>query len=95
MDAEREALVGTEILTFTDGGTWVACWRRFDLVAQGPSEGVAVERLLHTMSAQCLSDGGDGRRPFENVTPPPSDLVIEWERRHAVCHRSPPKLLLV
>lgn len=44
------AIVGTEVYTFKEGKHWIACWRRFDIIAQGDTEKDAVEKLIKTIA---------------------------------------------
>jgi hypothetical protein len=75
-----------DVYTFPSGDQWIAAWRHYDVVTQGKTEREASERLLRSLGAQCLWDAMDGRRPFENVSPPPPDVLADWERRHREAH---------
>jgi hypothetical protein len=86
MPKKTEASTKPEILTFRDGQSWIAAWRRRDLMAQGPTERVAMERLFNTLLAQLTLDHEDGRAPFEGVNHVPAKLLTQWEKRHAECH---------
>jgi hypothetical protein len=85
---ERE--VPDDVFTFQEGTHWIACWRYYDVVVQGDTEAEACERLLRNLGAQCMWDAIDGNKPFENVPPPPPELVAEWERRHREAHKETP-----
>jgi hypothetical protein len=83
-------LVGTEILTFFDKVAWVACWIRYDIVAQGETEKQAVDRLLRAISYHCIYDAKRPRALLKEVPKPSPKLVDEWKRRHELAH--PPAL---
>lgn len=82
----EEPFVGTEILTFYDEVAWVACWIRRDIVAQGPSEEVAVERLIHVIAMHCLLDSKHDTEPLSNIPKPDATLILEWRARHEISH---------
>ena len=54
------AIVGKEVFTFVEGegehAMWVACWRRFDVVAQGKTEREAYQSLIRTIAGQAMVD---------------------------------------
>jgi len=78
--------VPDDVFTFQEGTHWIACWRHYDVVTQGSTETEAVERLLRTLGAQCIWDAMDGNKPFDNVKPPPPELVVEWQEKHRAAH---------
>jgi hypothetical protein len=86
MTEDSEPYVGTEILTFYDEVAWVACWVRKDIVAQGPTEEVAIERLIHVIAMHCLLDGKGAREPLSNIPTPDSKTISEWRIMHELCH---------
>jgi len=82
-------LVGTEILTFREGETWIAAWRRFDVVAQGPSEREAYDRLIRTIAHQAIADAANRNlRSFGSAPPVKPTLLRHWRYSHRIAHPS-------
>lgn len=79
--------VGDEIYTFRESEMWVACWRRFDVVAQGKDENAAVANLIKTIGQLAIGDGMDGKLPsFGSCDPVGSKLLARWQRLHTEWH---------
>lgn len=68
-----------ETVLFREGGHYLIGWRRHDVVVQGDTESEAWRRFNLHLAVQCLIDAAEGRLPFVNVPPPPSDVVEKWE----------------
>lgn len=80
-------IVGTEVLTFREGKMWIAVWRRFDVVAQGKTEKIALQRLIKTIASQAIWDAADGTlKTFGSAGPPPPDVLKRWEKSHLRTH---------
>ena len=83
---KKPALVGTEILTFTEGDAWIAGWTRYDIVAQGNTEVEAVDRLFQGIAGQCIIEAMHGERPLENAKPPPEHVLECWKKSYQESH---------
>lgn len=84
MEKEKVVIVGSEIFTWRDGRAWIAAWRRRDLIAQGPDEKTAVERLIQTIAFTWLIKERDGG---ELPPPPPEESLRRWTAKHEAEHR--------
>jgi len=87
-DSTTEREIPDQILTFREGSGWIAAWRHYDLVAAGKTKNEARAKLFRAMSSHCYWDGVDGRKPFENVLPPPQEVLADWERQHRAEHEN-------
>jgi hypothetical protein len=84
--------MATEILTWKEKDTWIAAWRRYDVVAMGQSEEQATNRLLQAIAWQAIMDAESNNVPFANIAIHP-DVVAEWDTLHLRAH--PFKLKLI
>ena len=85
------SLVGIEILTWTEGvgpkQVWLAAWKRFDLLTQGPTQKKAVERLFMTIATHALWDAIDGNlKTFGSCKKPPHSVLKKWREAHNRTH---------
>ena len=85
------SLVGIEILTWTEGvgpkQVWLAAWKRFDLLTQGPTQKKAVERLFMTIATHALWDAIDGNlKTFGSCKKPPPSVLKKWREAHNRTH---------
>ncbi len=81
------SLLGAEILTFKEGKMWIACWSRFDVVAQGKTEKEACLRLERTIAFQAIGDAEIGNlKSFGSCKKPSQGLLRRWIREHKKCH---------
>ena len=79
---DREPIVGSEVLTFREGKSWIAAWTRFDILTQGPTEKIAFERLLRTIACEVLFRASDGESVvLGNCPKPPEEVVASWRAR--------------
>jgi hypothetical protein len=90
-ESRSKPLVGIEILTWTEGvGTkqvWLAAWKRFDLLTQGPTEKKAVERLFMSIATQAIWEASDGNlKTFGSCKKPPRNVLKEWRKAHNTTH---------
>lgn len=77
----------TEIFTFREGKMWIAAWRRFDVLAQGKTERVAIDRLIRSIAHQAIYDAIDGNlSSFGSAKPVPAKLLDEWQLAHVRTH---------
>ena len=68
-----------ETVVFAEGTHTLIGWKRHDVVAQGVTFAEAWASFQKTVTAQCLIDASEGRLPYQNVPPPPPDVVARWE----------------
>lgn len=83
---ERQYLVGSEILTWTEVAghdlAWVAAWTRRDIVSQGATESAAVDALIQAIAHTWILD-----EMFGGKCPKPSaDLLEQWREKHDRAH---------
>jgi len=75
-----------EVFTFREGDAWIAAWRSYNIVAQGSSERIALQRLCMSIAAHVLWDTHDGRAPLSNCPKPSDELIVKWAIEHAASH---------
>jgi hypothetical protein len=81
-------MFGNEILTFKEGDVWIAAWSRFDILAQGPTELEACERLIRSIAVQVIFDAQDGKlRKLGSCPKVPRDLLKRYKQAHNFQHR--------
>lgn len=84
---DPKPIVGNEILTFKEGGVWVACWTLLDVVSQASTERGAISSLLETIAYQCVLSHRHGHKPLEHLPPPTAAVLEYWRKKHAEDHR--------
>jgi hypothetical protein len=85
-DGTTEREVPEAVFTFKEGDMWIATWRHFYIVTQGPTEKEAYERLVRTLGEHCIWDGIANRQPFARSLRPTAEQIAEWERKHNEQH---------
>lgn len=86
-----KALVGREILTFKSEGhddCWIACWVRRDVLAQGPTEVEAVNRLFKIIAFEWImrEEAKAKNELIAELEPPPVEVLAEWLKSHNETH---------
>jgi hypothetical protein len=83
----KRAIVGSEIYTWKEEKSWLAAWRRFNLVTQGRTEREAFDRLIQAIAFQAIFDAEDGKLKSYGSCPPVSDALLrKWKRAHKLAH---------
>lgn len=83
--SNKETLVGKEILTWKEGSSWIAAWVRRDFLAQGPTEGIAVDRLIRMVAVQWILSEMRNESPTD-VSKPSQELIDKWTALHKEFH---------
>ena len=82
----------SDFYTFWDQVAWVACWRRYDLMAQGKTEGDAIKNLWQTIALSAVWDAMDGHLPtFGTATRVTPKQLREMQQRHKDSHKGKTK----
>lgn len=85
-DKPRDLGVRTWRESTGEGEAWVAQWIHYDICGQGSTETEALKSLERCIAAQALLDASDGIRPFENLGPPPPNVVERANALHDAEH---------